>query len=176
MSLKAFVRNLPPFKGLIEERDSFMKRATIAEDRLEEIESGFCYNHDGMILIGKNTSFLEDPRFMHAYKAGMNTGHHILRSKGSQADIHIEWRVHIACWAAKHALRLPGDFVECGVNTGITSLAVCEFTNFNNTGKSFLLFDTFNGIPEDQMSEAERHSRLGGERQILQRVLRARVA
>jgi len=167
MNLKAFVKNLPPFRELIKERDNIMerfqameKRATIAERRLEEIESTTCYNHDGMKLYGKNTSFLDDQEFINAYKTGMNSGHHIGRSKGSQIDIHIEWRVHIACWAAKHALRLPGDFVECGVNTGIVSLAVCEFTNFNSTGKSFLLFDTFNGIPEDQMSEGERPSRL----------------
>ena len=167
MNLKTFIKRLPPFRELIEERDSFMerfqameKRATIAERRLEEIESTTCYNHDGMKLYGKNTSFLDDREFINAYRTGMNSGHHIGRSKGSQIDIHIEWRVHIACWAAKHALRLPGDFVECGVNTGIVSLAVCEFTNFNSTGKSFLLFDTFNGIPEDQMSEGERPDRL----------------
>jgi hypothetical protein len=90
----------------------------------------------------------------------MNSGHHILRPKGSDADIHIEWRMHIACWAAKHASQLPGDFVECGVNTGMVSLAICEYTNFNSTGKSFLLFDTFKGIPEDQMSDTEKPTRL----------------
>jgi O-methyltransferase len=167
MNLKIFVKALPPFRQLIEERDSFMarlkvmeKRATLAEMRLEKVESTTCYNHDGMKLYEKNASFLDDQEFINAYKKGMNSGHHIGRPRGSQTDIHIEWRVHIACWAAKHAVRLPGDFVECGVNTGITSLAVCEFTNFNSTGKSFLLFDTFNGIPEDQMSGAEKPIRL----------------
>ena len=104
MNLKTFVKNLPPFRELIEERDNIMerfqameKRATIAERRLEEIESTTCYNHDGMKLYGKNTSFLDDKEFINAYKTGMNSGHHIGRSKGSQIDIHIEWRVHIAC-------------------------------------------------------------------------------
>jgi O-methyltransferase len=166
MNLKALVKSLPPFRQLVEERDGFMTRLQAAEGQakaakervreLEERDRAACYRHDGMKLYGKNTSFLDDQQFIHAYKTGMNSGHHIGRPKGSQADIHIEWRVHIACWAAKHASRLPGDFVECGVNTGTVSLAVCEFINFNSTGKSFLLFDTFNGIPVDQMSDAEK--------------------
>jgi hypothetical protein len=167
MNLKTFLKRLPPFRQLVEERDSFMARFQAMEKQakervreFEERESAACYNHDGMKLYGKNTSFLDDRQFINAYRTGMNSGHHIGRPKGTQTDIHIEWRVHIACWAAKHATRLPGDFVECGVNTGLVSLAICEFTNFNSTGKSFLLFDTFNGIPEDQMSETEKPKRM----------------
>jgi hypothetical protein len=50
---------------------------------------------------------------------------------------------------------LPGDFVECGVNIGIFSLAICNYVNFNELDKTFWLFDTFEGIPKEQMSEAE---------------------
>jgi O-methyltransferase len=67
----------------------------------------------------------------------------------------LEWRAHVCCWAASHAKRLQGDFVECGVNTGILSLAVCEYIDFNATGKNFWLFDTFNGIPPSQSTEKE---------------------
>src|SRR5207302_1217825 len=84
------------------------------------------YDADGLTVIGKNTEFLTDPHFMSAYRAGMNSGHKIGRPEGSQVDIHIEWRVFVCCWAAWHAKHLPGDFVECGVNTGILSLAVCN--------------------------------------------------
>jgi O-methyltransferase len=156
MDLKSVVKRLPPFRGLIEERDYFMQRAATAQ---EQLDRAACYNHDGMKLYGKNTSFLNDKKFMDAYKTGMNSGHHIQRPKGSDFDIHIEWRVHIACWAASHAVRLPGDFVECGVNTGIVSLAICKYVDLNSTGKSFLLFDTFDGIPEDQMRDSERDAR-----------------
>ena len=75
-------------------------------------------------------------------------------------------RVHIACWAARHALYLPGDFVECGVNTGILSLAICNYVEFNSTGKSFFLFDTYSGIPADQMLESERADRLNENRSM----------
>ena len=66
------------------------------------------------------------------------------------SQLKIEWRVKIALWAAEHALKLEGDFVECGVNTGILSLAICDYFNFNNINKHFYLFDTYNGIPIDK--------------------------
>ena len=90
----------------------------------------------------------------------MDSGHKIGRPKGSSEDIHIEWRVYVCCWAAFHASKLPGDFVECGVNTGIYSFAVCKFIDFNSLDKSFFLFDTFTGIPEEQMLDTERVNRL----------------
>ncbi len=64
------------------------------------------------------------------------------------------------CWAARHASHLEGDFVECGVNTGIFSLAICNYIDFNRTGKSFYLFDTFCGIPVEQMLPTERPARV----------------
>lgn len=60
------------------------------------------------------------------------------------------------CWAARHAAKLPGNFVECGVNTGMFSLAVAHYVDFNSTGKKFYLFDTFEGIPEEQIADEER--------------------
>jgi O-methyltransferase len=114
------------------------------------------YNSDGLKVWHKNVAFLHEPRFAEAYRQGMDSGHKIGRGKGSKRDLHIEWRVHVICWAASLARQLPGDFVECGVNTGIYSLAACHFIDFNRTGKQFFLFDTFAGIPEEQISEDER--------------------
>jgi O-methyltransferase len=114
------------------------------------------YDANNLVTWGHSVDFMSDKRFLSAYKRGMDSGHQILRPAGSREDIHIEWRVAIACWAAQHATRLPGDFVECGTNTGIVSLAICEYVDFNATGKSFWLFDTFSGIPLDQISGAER--------------------
>jgi hypothetical protein len=116
------------------------------------------YNGDGLITGARNVSFLRDGRFMDAYRYGMFSGHMI--GGGTSIDLHIEWRVAVCCWAAQHGTRLDGDFVECGVNTGILSLAVCKYVGFNDFDKSFYLFDTFAGIPESQMSEDERTDRL----------------
>lgn len=112
------------------------------------------YEADHLAVWEKKPHFLDDPRFRAAYARGVNSGH-AFDFFGDGPDPHIEWRVHVICWAASHALHLPGDFVECGVNTGIFSLAACHYVDFNATGKRFWLFDTFEGIPEEQMSARE---------------------
>lgn len=135
------------------------KRLSALAARLDYVRiPHITHNADGLITGSRNVSFLHDKRFKDAYRYGMFSGHMI----GGQAsvDLHIEWRVAVCCWAAQHGTRLPGDFVECGVNTGILSLAVCKYVGFNDLDKSFYLFDTFAGIPEAQMSEDERTDRL----------------
>jgi len=113
------------------------------------------YDADHLVVYGKSVDFLADQRFRSAYHRGMDSGHHVARPRGSREDLHIEWRIHVLLWAATHAVRLPGDFVECGVNTGIMSLAVCDYLDLAEAGKSFWLFDTFEGIPDEQISERE---------------------
>jgi hypothetical protein len=90
--------------------------------------------------------FCEDPRFVAAYKKG--------RSTGSWGKVDLRWRAYTACWAAELALRLPGDFVECGVNRGGLALAVMEYVNFKATNKQFFLVDTFCGFPEEMRNTA----------------------
>lgn len=114
------------------------------------------YHADNLCVWLKDTNFLREERFQRAYRKGMDSGHKICREKGSREDIHIEWRVHVLCWAASHASRLAGDFVECGVNTGIYSLAIADYIDLDRTGKHLYLFDTFCGIPPSQMNERER--------------------
>ena len=131
-----------------------------ALQRLDGIFKSADYNSDSLLVYNRNLAFLRDPRFMAAYRRGVHSGHKIGQRSGIGQDIHIEWRAHVACWAAERARRLGGCFVECGVNTGILSLAVCEYIDFNATGKDFYLFDTFCGIPESQMRPAEKADRV----------------
>jgi O-methyltransferase len=111
------------------------------------------YLADGLRVSDKSCSFLSNERFMSAYRKGANTGHNF------GDDLHTEWRVAVGCWVAKHGTHIEGDFVECGVNTGILSVAICNYLNFGSLKKTFYLFDTFRGIPEHQMSEREREPR-----------------
>jgi O-methyltransferase len=120
------------------------------------------YSSDALAVWGKDVSFIDEPRFAAAYRAGIESGHKITPTEDDPGypELHIEWRVHMVCWAAWHARGLPGSFVECGVNTGIMSLAACHYVDFNSTGKDFFLFDTYEGIPEEQMAPGERADRL----------------
>jgi len=110
------------------------------------------YMGDGLVVQGRILDALNAERFTNAYMAGMRTPHNI----GGGGDLRIHWRMYTCLWAAEHGLSLAGDFVECGVNTGIISRAVCEYLNFAVVPKRFFLFDTFEGIPESQASPEER--------------------
>jgi len=133
-------------------------RPLLQEQRLEIWASRGqpSYDENGLVTWSQSVDFLLDDRFLQAYRRGMQSGHQLTRYAVTGSDVRIRWRVAICCWAARHAARLPGDFVECGTNTGIYSLAVCDYINFNATGKSFWLFDTFEGIPPEQISDTER--------------------
>jgi O-methyltransferase len=109
------------------------------------------YSADGFATT-HNAAFLVEPSFRAAYQAGVDSGHRICAPK----DLHIEWRVYVCCWAAEHALHLSGDFVECGVSTGIVSRAVTRYVDFGARQRRFWLIDTFEGIPLDQALPSER--------------------
>jgi hypothetical protein len=70
-------------------------------------------------------------------------------------DLHIEWRLHTALWAAHTALRAPGDFVECGVNAGFMSSAILHRLGWGKVPRHYYLVDTFAGPPLEQYSQAE---------------------
>lgn len=110
------------------------------------VQGPLTYNQDGLAT-QHNADFMREPRFVRAYEAGMENGNPATR---------VEWRVHIALWCATQASALRGDFVECGVHTGILSGAVMTWLDFAVLApRRFFLFDTWAGIPEEQMSAAE---------------------
>lgn len=110
----------------------------------------YSYDADGLATI-HNADFLQEPRFRESYALGAASGHRIC----APGDLHIEWRVYVCCWAACHACRLSGDFVECGVSTAIVSRAVAHYVDLRRLDRKLWLFDTFAGIPDDQMRPNE---------------------
>lgn len=112
------------------------------------------YDADHLKIYNRNLGFLADSRFKRAYARGMQSGHQIGGTPG--ADLQIEFRVYISTWAASVGIKLEGDFVECGVNTGIHALAICDYVDFARLPKRFFLFDTFSGGPEEQVQPHER--------------------
>jgi Macrocin-O-methyltransferase (TylF) len=102
------------------------------------------YDQDGLWTV-HNHDFMEEPRFVRAYERGC----------AADSDHRIQWRVHVAIWSAATAARLPGDFVECGVNKGFVSSAIMEYLNWNSLQKTFYLLDTFAGLNPKYSSHAE---------------------
>jgi hypothetical protein len=131
--MKALIRTLFSKLGLE------VRRRNAAEKR---------YVSDGLSTV-HNHDFLNDPRYQQALKRAV------------QADPglgYMTWRLHVALWAAHHACRLEGDFVECGVNKGFLSSAIMEYLGWNNLDRRFFLFDTFEGIVADLLNKDELES------------------
>jgi len=77
--------------------------------------------------------------------------------------------VHVALWAAAAGLRVPGDFVECGVNAGVISSAIMHHLRWNTVSRRFYLIDTFRGPVLEQFSAEEiERGRLDVAKQALQ--------
>lgn len=104
------------------------------------------YDQDGLFTLHSD-HFRRDPAFLAAYRRGV-------RASGG-VEPAIEWRVHVALWAAKTALRAEGDFVECGVNAGFVSSAIMQKLQWNSLGRRFYLIDTFAGPVLTQYSQEE---------------------
>lgn len=103
------------------------------------------YDSDGL-RSEHNHDFLEDDRFVAAYERGV---------RAAGADYGWQWRVHIGLWAAASAVRVRGDFVECGVNRGFLSSAIMQYLDWDAQGRTFYLLDTFAGVDPRYLSAAE---------------------
>jgi hypothetical protein len=104
------------------------------------------YLEDGLFTI-HNDHFRRSPAFREAYNRGLQASNGV--------DPGFEWRVHVALWAAATSLRVPGDFVECGVNAGFISSAIMRHLRWNTLDRKFYLIDTFSGPVLDQYSPEE---------------------
>jgi O-methyltransferase len=107
----------------------------------------FDYQADGVAVKGKNISSLSETAFDRAFKEATR-----LNVEGWGGTVP----AHVCCWAAKNALLLKGDFVECGVHTGLLSLTVAHYLDFAKLDRKFWLLDTFKGIPLERVSDEEK--------------------
>ncbi|WP_395750199.1 TylF/MycF/NovP-related O-methyltransferase [Prosthecobacter sp.] len=113
--------------------------------RLTRIDGIKRYDSDGMQTL-HNHEFLDDPKYQ------------VALARALMADPTLgfmTWRLHVALWAASHAVRLGGDFVECGVNRGFLASAIMKYLDWNSLDRSFFLFDTFQGIATELLSSEE---------------------
>jgi O-methyltransferase len=96
---------------------------------------------DRLMTLDKARGFLT-PEFRAALTpANRQTGHNQYTSPDAMA-----WRLNTLVFAARNALSVPGDFVECGVFHGDMSWLVTEVVPLGDSGRIFYLFDTFAGF------------------------------
>jgi hypothetical protein len=95
------------------------------------------------------TDFMHDKLFIESYNKGR------VLMPDSWGDYQFHWRAYVLCWSASQAKNLEGDFVECGVNTGMFSKMIINFTQFEKSKKDYYLLDTFNGMSEKYSSPEE---------------------
>jgi len=96
---------------------------------------------EGLATWQKTLPFMEDERFM-----GLVEKHADLLPL---ANWH--WNLNTVLWAVQQAKDLPGDFVELGVFKGHTTIFAAEYVQFAEWGRRWVLYDTFDGIPDDQV-------------------------
>lgn len=127
---------------------TFIKKA-LAQSGYLVARSRGRYLQDGLFTV-HNDHFRRAVDFQDAYQRGIEAS--------GGLDPEFEWRVHVALWAARNSLRVPGDFVECGVNAGFISSAIMKGLNWNAQNRRFYLIDTFAGPVFDQYSREEIES------------------
>ena len=99
-----------------------------------------------MHINARNLSYARDKKFL-------NLVNSIAEDDKERGKI---WRLHVFLWAFINGLKLEGDLIECGVYRGFCSSVACNYTNFHNINKKLFLFDTWDGIPPDQMDNGRK--------------------
>ena len=101
------------------------------------------YASDNVVLFNRTLGFRNDRALMGA----------IERNARNDQERSLLLRINTLAWAATHALRVHGDFVECGVWRGFCSAVLADYLDFGHVDKTFYLYDTFEGIPREYDSE-----------------------
>lgn len=115
----------------------------------------FSHVADRFATWGLNTPHLRDEAFIAAWRASSVPVIPLVQHKTPEV-LRIEWKAYVCCWAARQALLVGGDFVECGVNYGLLSRTVASYIGLAaRPDRRFFLYDTFAGIPAEQMSARE---------------------
>ncbi len=109
------------------------------QQALKELAPYGIFCGDNLFTIGRNLGFLDDAVFMSIFER--NT--HNADPKQQEIERTVLWRTHVLTWAARSCLKFEGDFVECACYKGTSAKIICEYLDFNNTGKHYYLYDLF---------------------------------
>jgi hypothetical protein len=128
MTLTPNVRTLPQLAAL---------------QALEEIDPRTAFIGEGLATWMKSPPFARSRRFMELAE----------QHAGLLPAANWHWNLNTAAWAARQAKAVPGDFVELGVFKGHTTRFLADLLEFGSWPKTWFLYDTFEGIPADQLDK-----------------------
>lgn len=114
--------------------------------KIADIYPNRSYFGDNMVLLSRNLSFRMDKKFIEDFNFFAKT----------DQEKSLVWRLHTLTWAARNALHVDGDFVECGVFKGFCSAVVLKYLDFANIDKTAFLYDSFEGLSDQTSTEDER--------------------
>lgn len=104
-----------------------------------------------MLTIDKSAGFRDEPGFKELLaQVDPNKGCNQYASPDRLAR-----RLHILIWAASCAVKVPGDFIECGVTHGDMPWVITEAVDFQHARKCFYAYDTFEGFDLRYSSELD---------------------
>lgn len=101
---------------------------------------------DNLITFAKSLGFLGDQTLMRAFQR-----HAVLPPERGAL-----WRLVTLAWAARNALRVDGDFVECGCYKGVSARIISEVVGFADLPRHYYLYDLFQhdaSMPHHSMLE-----------------------
>jgi hypothetical protein len=110
--------------------------------KLEELNENV-FVGEGLATWLKTLPFMEDARFVDL----------AAKHAGLLPIPNWHWNLQTILWAVRQARAIEGDFVELGVFKGHTTIFAAEYLEFATWDKRWQLYDTFDGIPEDQLDE-----------------------
>ena len=85
------------------------------------------YNYISWDVISRmNNDFENDDRFQKGYSRSLKI------TQLDPIDWDPKWMFHVNQWAAEHAVKLEGDFIECGVYKGRHSISNIIYFNFSH--------------------------------------------
>jgi hypothetical protein len=90
---------------------------------------------DNLITWGKSVGWVEDQDFVQAFNTHAKDA----------VERTIAWRTVTLAWAARQALRVEGDFVECGCYKGTTAHIIYDVAKLAGSDRRFFLYDLFDG-------------------------------
>jgi O-methyltransferase len=113
----------------------------------------WAYDADGMAT-NHFSPFTADPQFTALYDE-------MAARWFADEVVDARWRMWLLTRWARHARSVPGAFAEFGTYRGGCAWMVLSTAELGPE-RRFYLFDTFAGIPHENLTEAERASEFGG--------------